>query len=146
LSDLGRGIDESRTNEAKAHARENKVSQLYHTENQSHGFHIPIRVVDLALRTQELLLTGLVGKVSADLVTVFLSLEQRDQVKSGPDLLAGELVLFANTIEELVVAVGHEEVHSNEVVDGTEAAGREVALWFGLVRQVDWVFALGIRN
>lgn len=77
--------------------------------------------------------------MSADLVTVFLSLEQRDQVQAGPDLLAGELVLFADTVEELVVAVGHEEVHSNEVVDGSEAAGREVTLWFGLVLSVNWV-------
>jgi hypothetical protein len=52
-------------------------------------------------------------------------------------------VLFADTVEELVVAVGHEEVHSNEVVNGSEAAGREVALRFGLVRCVNWVFALG---
>lgn len=103
MSDLGRGIDESRTNEA-------------------------IGIVDFALRTQKLLLTSLVREVSADLVTVFLSLEQRDQVQAGPDLLAGELVLFADTVEELVVAVGHEEVHSNEVVDGSEAAGREVTL------------------
>lgn len=41
----------------------------------------------------------------------------------------GDILLLADTIEELVVAVGHDHMHTNEVVNGTEATGRDVTLW-----------------
>lgn len=41
----------------------------------------------------------------------------------------GDVLLLADTIEELVVAVGHDHMHTNEVVNGTEATGRDVSLW-----------------
>lgn len=40
-----------------------------------------------------------------------------------------DVLLFADTIEELIVAVGHNHMHTNEVVNGTEATSREVTLW-----------------
>lgn len=39
-----------------------------------------------------------------------------------------DILLFANTMEKLVVAVRHDEMHSDEVVDGPETAGRDVTL------------------
>jgi hypothetical protein len=37
--------------------------------------------------------------------------------------------LFPDTVEELVVTVGHEEVHADEISDGSEAASGDVALF-----------------
>jgi hypothetical protein len=50
----------------------------------------PVRVVDLGLRAQQLLLTRLVSVVPTDLVAVFLSLEEGKNVQTAPDLLTGE--------------------------------------------------------
>lgn len=40
----------------------------------------------------------------------------------------GNVLLFTNTVEELVETVGHDEVHADDVVDGAEATGRDVTL------------------
>jgi hypothetical protein len=37
-------------------------------------------------------------------------------------------LLFPNAVKELVKAIGHHHVHANEIVDGSEAAHREVPL------------------
>lgn len=36
--------------------------------------------------------------------------------------------MLTDTVEQLVVAVGHDHMHSDEVVDGAEATGRDVTL------------------
>lgn len=38
------------------------------------------------------------------------------------------VLLLTDTVEQLVVAVGHDHMHSDEVVDGPEATGRDVTL------------------
>jgi hypothetical protein len=43
------------------------------------------------LGAQELLLASLVGVVTADLITVLLSLEERSEVETAPHLLTGKL-------------------------------------------------------
>lgn len=40
-----------------------------------------------------------------------------------------DVLLFPDTMKELVVPVGHNQVHTKEVVNGTEAAGWEVTLY-----------------
>ena len=42
----------------------------------------------------------------------------------------GNALSFPGTVEELVEAVGHHEVHTDEVVDGSEASNRDVTLAF----------------
>ena len=66
MSDLGRSIDERRTDEA-------------------------VGVVDFLLAAQELLLASLVGQMAADLVAVLLGLQEGGQVQARPNLLTGEL-------------------------------------------------------
>ena len=93
--------------------------------------------------------------MSADLVAVFFGLEEGDEVETTPDLLTGEFTIeasaldglalscgtrrngtlagsdvlhLAHTVEELVVTVGHNEVHADEVVDGAESTGGDIAL------------------
>lgn len=87
-----------------------------------------------------------------DLVAVFFGLEEGEDVQSGPNFLAGEftalvsihlfncrrsrifggmvgnVLLLTNTVKQLVVTVGHDHVHTDQVVHGPEAAGRHVAL------------------
>lgn len=50
----------------------------------------PVRIIDLHVLAQQLLLPGLVGQVPPDKVAVLLGLEERDQVDAAPHLLAGE--------------------------------------------------------
>lgn len=40
-----------------------------------------------------------------------------------------DVLLFPNTVEELVVPVGHDQVHTQQVVNGTETACWEVTLY-----------------
>lgn len=40
-----------------------------------------------------------------------------------------DILLFTDTVEELVVSVAHDQVHTDQVVDGAEATGRDVALY-----------------
>lgn len=40
----------------------------------------------------------------------------------------GDALSFPNAVEELVEAVGHDEMHSDEIVDRSEAANRDIAL------------------
>lgn len=54
------------------------------------GHSIPVRVVDLGLGSEQFLLTGLVGIVATDLVTVFFGLKEGEQVEAAPDFLTGE--------------------------------------------------------
>jgi hypothetical protein len=54
-------------------------------------WNIPVGVVDLGIGAEKLLLARLVGVVPTDLVAVFLSLEERSEVQTGPHLLTGEL-------------------------------------------------------
>lgn len=44
-------------------------------------------------------------------------------------LVCRDVLLFTNTVEELVVSVTHDQVHTDKVVDGAEATGRDVALY-----------------
>lgn len=53
--------------------------------------HVPVRVVNLLLSAQKLLLPRLVSVVAADLVTILLGLEEGSEVKATPHLLTGEL-------------------------------------------------------
>jgi len=39
-----------------------------------------------------------------------------------------DVLLLTDTVEQLVVTVGHDHVHTEQVVHGPEAAGREVTL------------------
>jgi hypothetical protein len=58
----------------------------------------PVVVVDLCLRTKELLLTRLLGPVSPHQVAVLLGLQHGDQVDARPHLLARELAGFLVSI------------------------------------------------
>jgi hypothetical protein len=75
----------------------NGISISTPTEKHNKGIegrYIPLRIVDLALRAEELLLTGLVGIVTADLVAVFFGLEERENMETAPDLFAGKFTKF----------------------------------------------------
>jgi hypothetical protein len=50
----------------------------------------PVRVVNLCVLAHQLLLAGLVGKISPDLVPVLLRLQDGDEIDSRPDLFATE--------------------------------------------------------
>lgn len=54
---------------------------------------IPVAVVDLCLCAEQLSLTGLVGKVTTDLVTVLLCLQHGDKVDTRPHLFASEFAV-----------------------------------------------------
>lgn len=54
----------------------------------------------------------------------FLPLPVIRGVRHGRNVL-----LFTDTVEELVVSVAHDQVHTDQVVDGAEATGRDVALY-----------------
>lgn len=54
---------------------------------------IPVAVVDLCLCAEQFSLTGLVGKVTTDLVTVLLCLQHGDKVDTGPHLFASEFAV-----------------------------------------------------
>ena len=56
-------------------------------------------MVDLCVLAQQLLLALLVSKVSTDLVTVFLGLQEGNQVDASPHLLTGE---FAGNLLAIV--------------------------------------------
>lgn len=49
-------------------------------------------------------------------------------VVRGLGIFGGNVLLLTNTVEQLVVTVGHDHVHSDQVVHGPEAASRHVAL------------------
>lgn len=40
-----------------------------------------------------------------------------------------DVLLLTDTVEQLVVAVGHDHVHTDQVVDGAETTSREVTLY-----------------
>lgn len=56
--------------------------------------YVPLRVVDLGVLAKQLLLAALVGPEASDLVSVFLGLQERNQVDAGPHLFAGELTVL----------------------------------------------------
>lgn len=92
LSEVGGGIGESRADEAVQTMSINpEIKPGGHWRRG--GPNIPVRVVDLDVGTEKLLLASLVGVVSADLVTVFLGLEERSEVVTGPHLLTGKLAV-----------------------------------------------------
>jgi hypothetical protein len=74
------------------------------------------------------LLPCLSCKVTAHIVSVGFSLEHRRQVDTCPYLLTGIFALFLDAFHNLVKAVCANYAHAEEVVGGTEAAEREVAL------------------
>lgn len=81
-------------------------------------------------------------------------------MQSGPDFLAGEFTVFVliglfncrgagifggmvgnvllltNTVEQLVVTVGHDHVHTDQIVHGSEAPGRHVTLHHSESQQI----------
>ena len=72
---------------------------------------VPIRVVHLGLGAQQLLLTGLVGKMSSHLIAVLFRLKEGDQMDTGPDFLARELAtertLDADSVKKMSTAGFH---------------------------------------
>lgn len=52
------------------------------------------------------------------------------------------ILLFPVPDEDLAPAVGHDETDAEEVVDGLEAAGGDVALWRGTKLAFWWVWRL----
>lgn len=50
----------------------------------------PVRMINIGLRSHQVLLPRFVRQVSADLVAVFLRLEERDEVDAGPHLFTTE--------------------------------------------------------
>ena len=117
---------------------------------------IPIRVVDLEVLAEKLLLARLVGQMSSYEITVFLGLEGRDEVDAAPHLFAGEFavvgwfvsyfpggwyterkneLLLPDADNQLVPAVGHDQAGAEEEGARAEAARGEVALvvWLALV-------------
>lgn len=53
------------------------------------------------------------------------------------------VLLFPNTVEELVVSVGHEKVHANEVGNGSETTGGDVTLLIGLLVSTQFHLVVG---
>lgn len=63
--------------------------------------HVPVRVVDLLVLAQELLLPRPVGVVPAHLVAVLLGLEEGREVDASPHLFAGELTAVIHSSSAL---------------------------------------------
>lgn len=64
-----------------------------------------------------------------DLISVLLRLHYGRQVDARPRLFARVLDLLALAVEEVVPAVADDAAHDGHVVDGSQAAGGDVALW-----------------
>lgn len=87
LGELGGGIDECRADESTHTPVSFLPKSLVINRKRSV---LPVRVVDLGLLAQELPLASLVGEEPTCLVTVFLGLEEWEDVQSRPDLFTGK--------------------------------------------------------
>ena len=111
---------------------------------------IPVRMIDLRLRAQQLLLPCLVGKISPYLIAILFRLHNWYEMYPRPSFLTHKLtgspqrkgisnargkgatmihnILFMpNTYTILVPAIDHHQAHAKDIVTGPKASDRQVS-------------------
>lgn len=88
-------------------------------ESRKEG-NVPIRVINLVVLAQKLLLARLISQMSADEITILLGLQEGDKVDARPHLLAGEFTTCAERKHHVsskllsVIIVSQHRVRGNE--------------------------------